>query len=285
LNEAPSSTALATALMRSLHSRLNPHPLIEDGWGERLVPEPARRQFTEESLLASPAFANVITRTRYAEDALRAAVERGMKQYVLIGAGLDSFCLRRPQFAERVEIFEIDHPATQELKVGQIRACGVSLPSSVHFVPADLGKLSVAEALAASPFDSRQQAFFSWLGVTMYLPKAANLATLRAITLCSPPGSELVFTYMDAARLREPSPAFEAMQERVTAKGEPFLSGFDPDSLAAEIADCGLKLVEDLSGGQALARYGRSGDASLSKPSSSHVALARVDQRSPRKLL
>jgi O-methyltransferase involved in polyketide biosynthesis len=92
LNEAPSSTALATALMRLLHSRLNPHPLIEDGWGERLVPEPARRQFTAESLRASPAFSNVITRTRYAEDALQeAAVERGMRQYVLIGAGLDSF--------------------------------------------------------------------------------------------------------------------------------------------------------------------------------------------------
>lgn len=94
MNAAPSSTALATALMRSLHSRLNPHPLIDDGWGERLVPELERRQFTEESLLASPAFPNVITRSRYAEDALQAAVLRGVVQYVLIGAGFDSFCLR-----------------------------------------------------------------------------------------------------------------------------------------------------------------------------------------------
>ncbi len=276
MREAASSTALATALMRSLHTRLNPHPLIDDSWGERLVPEAQRQQFDEESLLGSPAFPIVITRTRYAEDALMAAAARSVTQYVLIGAGFDSFCLRRPAFAEHVEIYEIDHPATQALKVERIRACGASVPSSVHFVAADLAQMSLAEALAASPFDSSRPAFFSWLGVTMYLTKAANLATLRAIALCSPPGSELVFTYIEAARLRSPSPAFERMQDRLTAKGEPFLSGFDPDSIGEEISRCGLELIEDLSGQEALARYGRSGDASLSRSSSSHVALARV---------
>jgi methyltransferase (TIGR00027 family) len=272
---AASSTALATALMRSLHSRLNPHPLIDDRWGERLVPEAARAQFDQDSLLHSPAFPNVITRTRFAEDALQAAVARGVRQYVLIGAGFDSYCLRRPKFAENLQIFEIDHPATQSLKIRRIRACGVSLPASVHFLAADLAKQSLAEALANSPFDSRQQSFFSWLGVTMYLTKAANLATMRVIAACSAPGSELVFTYMDAARLRSPSPAFKAMQKRVTAKGEPFVSGFDPGSLAKEIWHCGLTLIEDLSGRDVLARYGKSEDASLSRPSSSHVALAR----------
>jgi methyltransferase (TIGR00027 family) len=277
MNEASaSSTALATALMRSLHSRLNPQPLIDDRWGERLVPEAARRQFDEASLLSSPAFPNVITRTRYAEEALQAAMARGIRQYVLIGAGFDSFCLRRPQFAEQLEIFEIDHPATQSLKMQRIQACGVALPHSVHFLAADLAKQSVAQALANSCFDPRQQSFFSWLGVTMYLTKAANAATLRAVAGCSAPGSELVFTYMDAAQLRSPSPAFETMQKRVSAKGEPFLSGFDPHFLAAEIADCGLELIEDLSGWEVLERYGRTGDASLARPSSSHVALARV---------
>ena len=272
---AASSTALATALMRSLHSRLNPHPLIDDPWGERLVPAAARGRFDQESLLHSPAFPNVITRTRYAEDALAAALARGVKQYVLIGAGFDSFCLRRAKFTDNLEIFEIDHPATQDLKITSIRACGISLPRSVHFVAADLARVSVAEALATSPFDPSQPTFFSWLGVSMYLTKDANRATLCAIAQCSPPGSELVFTYMDAARLRSPSPAFEAMQKRVTAKGEPFLSGFDPHSLAEELSHRGLTLIEDLSGREVLARYGKSGDASLSRPSSSHIALAR----------
>jgi O-methyltransferase involved in polyketide biosynthesis len=110
----------------------------------------------------------------------------------------------------------------------------------------------------------------------MYLTKAANLATLRAIALCAPPGSELVFSYMDAALLQSPSPTFQKMQSRLTAKGEPFLSGFDPATLGAKLSGCGLELIEDLSGQEALARYGRSSDASLSRGSSSHIASARV---------
>jgi O-methyltransferase involved in polyketide biosynthesis len=148
----------------------------------------------------------------------------------------------------------------------------------VHFLPADLAKQSVAEVLEKSYFDSKVPAFFSWLGVTMYLTTEANMTTLRAISSISAPGSELVFTYMEAARLTTPSPAFESIQRRVSAKGEPFLSGFDPESLAVELAECGLALVEDLSGRAALERYGRAGDASLARPSSSHVALARVEK-------
>jgi methyltransferase (TIGR00027 family) len=274
-----SNTALSTALMRSLHTRLDPHPLIEDLWGERLVPDELRSRFDDARLLSSPAFPNVITRTRYAEDALRTAVGRGIRQYVLIGAGFDSFCLRRPDFAQGLEIFEIDHPATQTLKVSRIAACGISLPPTVHFVAADLSKQSVAQALAGSSFDNAQLAFFSWLGVTMYLTRDANLATMRSVAQCSPPGSELVFTYMEAARLQSPSKAFEETQKQVSARGEPFLSGFDPGAIAADAAHCGLELIEDLSGVAALARYSRSDDPAPSRPSSSHVALARVAER------
>jgi methyltransferase (TIGR00027 family) len=182
------STALATALMRALHTRLDSHPLIDDPWGERLITDALRSRFDETRLLRSPAFPNVITRARYAEDALRTAVTRGIRQYVLIGAGFDSFCLRRPEFSKDLEIFEIDHPATQRLKISRIEECGLSLPPTVHFVAADLSKLSVAQALAQSSFDCAQLAFFSWLGVTMYLTRDANLATLRSIANLSPAG-------------------------------------------------------------------------------------------------
>src|ERR1700734_2445640 len=112
-----SRTALATSLMRAAHTRLDPHPLIDDPWGDRLVPESVRGVMADAALLQSPAYSNVITRTRYAEDALQNAVEGGATQYVLIGAGFDSFALRRPSFAAALQIFEIDFPSTQALKI------------------------------------------------------------------------------------------------------------------------------------------------------------------------
>src|SRR5271156_1673899 len=134
---AASRTALATSLMRAAHTRLDPNPLINDPWGDRLVPESAKRalassdEMLDEALMRSRSYANVITRTRYAEDALQAAVMRGVRQYVLIGAGFDSFSLRLPEFCADLQIFEIDFPATQSFKIGQIDACGIALPDTV----------------------------------------------------------------------------------------------------------------------------------------------------------
>jgi methyltransferase (TIGR00027 family) len=164
--------------MRAAHTRLDPHPLINDPWGDRLVPESARIEIEDAALLRSRAYPNVITRTRYAEDALEAAVSRGIRQYVLIGAGFDSFALRRPAFSADLQIFEIDFPATQTLKIQRIKECGMSLPDSVHFIAADLSQESVAAALARSSFEPDRLTFFSWLGVTMYLTREANLATM-----------------------------------------------------------------------------------------------------------
>ena len=222
---AASRTAIATSLMRAAHTRLDPAPLIEDPWGEVLIPDAA---LTDEALLRSRAYPNVITRTRYAEDALQAAVARGVRQYVLIGAGFDSFALRRPPFAADLQIFEIDFPPTQSLKLERITACGIALPDSVHFIAADLAEESVAAALARSPFQAGQLTFFSWLGVTMYLTRAANMATLKSIASCAPARSELVFTYFDERLFQARSEAFRELEKKVAAIGEPFLSGFEP---------------------------------------------------------
>jgi methyltransferase (TIGR00027 family) len=281
---AASRTALATALMRAAHTRLDPHPLIDDRWGDRLVPESAKRAMAasdamlDELLTRSRSYANVITRTRYAEDALKAAVSSGVRQYVLIGAGFDSFCLRRPEFAANLQIFEIDFPATQRLKIAQIDACAFALPDGVHFVAADLSHKSVAAALAGSQFDATRMTFFSWLGVTMYLTREANLATLSSIASCSPAGSEVVFTYLDQRLFQAPSAAFRELEQRVAALGEPFMSGFNPAELAANLAHCGLDLIEDLDGVEAAARYDRGGALGLGQSMYSHLALARVSQ-------
>lgn len=282
---AASRTALATSLMRAAHTRLDPYPLIDDAWGDRLVPESVKRALAssnailDESLMRSRSYPNVVMRTRYAEDALQAAVASGVRQYVLIGAGFDSFSLRLPKFAANLQIFEIDFPATQKLKLERIGACGITLPDNVHFITADLSQVSVAAALARSPFETNRLSFFSWLGVTMYLTREANLATLRSIASCSPAGSEVVFTYLDERVFQAQSESFRELEQRVAAAGEPFLSGFDPGELGSNLAACGLDLAEDLNARESAARYDRDGAHEPGQSTFSHIALARVKER------
>jgi methyltransferase (TIGR00027 family) len=286
-------------MMRAVHTRLDPKPIIDDPWGDRLVPEslresirsaalrrmsaPARESagiasidIVDAALRRSPGYANVITRTRYAEDALKTAVESGVRQYVLIGAGFDSFILRRPAFAAGLEIFEIDHPATQGLKRQRIEELGLGLLKSVHFIAADLALESISSALSRSSFRADQTSFFSWLGVSMYLTREANLASLRSIAACGCAGSELVLTYIDERLLNSRSENFQALQQRLTSIGEPFLSGFDPNTFAATLGECGLLLREDLTGDDMAARFGSIGPADSGHPSLSHIALAQV---------
>src|SRR6202041_3318343 len=299
-NLAISRTALATSLMRAAHTRLDPNPLIEDPWGDRLVPESVRDAFRrgaldrmddeariralispdtilDESLRRSAAYPNVILRTRFAEDALQLAVAKGVRQYVLIGAGFDSFALRRPAYAADLEIFEIDFPATQSLKVARIAGCGLTLPASVHFIAADLSEETVAAALARSSFRKDELTFFSWLGVTMYLTKPANLDTLKSIASCAPMASELVFTYLDERAFHAQSASFGEMERRVASLGEPFLSGFNPGTLALELEGCGLQLLEDLAVTDMAAKYGRVGGNALGQTGFSHNPPARGD--------
>ena len=302
----PSRTALVTALMRSLHTRADPQPILNDPWGERLVPaqvreaiaqraraarSPEQRAGTDETpasllvddwLRANPAYANVITRSRYAEDALHAAVARGVRQYVLVGAGFDSYALRMPEEAQALRVFEIDHPATQSLKLRRLDELGVPRPPAARFLAADLGEESIGQVLARSDFDRAAPAFFTWLGVTMYLPRAANLASLRAMAECGAAGSELVFTYTDQEvfdRADDPRFArFAEMQRSVSALGEPYLSGFHPAALREDLQRVGFALLEDLDGAALLRRCDPEGRNGLRAGTNSHIAHARVDR-------
>lgn len=293
-----SRTALATALMRSIHSRSAPAPLLDDPWGERLVPDTVRAAFCERAMVrrdaastgspemalddamrANAAYPDVILRSRYTEDALKNAVARGIAQYVLIGAGFDSFVCRIPAWAQGLDIYEVDHPATQPLKRQRLAACGVSPSASVHFVAADLSAESLGAALARSPFNAARPTFFSWLGVTVYLTREANLAALRDIATCAAPGSELVFTYIDEVALHAVPPgneAFQKLRSDVAAVGEEFLSGFDPKTLPALLLGTGLDLLEDIDGHAALTRYDPAGRNGLQPASAAHVARAGV---------
>jgi methyltransferase (TIGR00027 family) len=297
-----SRTAMATSLMRAVHARRDPEPLLHDTWGERLVPLPARLALVESALArlpaslqeqsktappdavlhrilrASTAYADVILRARHTEELLKAAVERGITQYVVIGAGFDSFAQRRPAYARALEVFEVDHPATQGMKRQQLAACGVIASDRLHFVAADLATETLTSALTRSAYQPTQPTFFSWLGVTMYLARDANLATLRAIASCAPPGSELVFSYMDQAVLdTDPakSPAFDALRRQVASIGEAFQSGFDPRTLSAMLHETGLQLLADEGGDQLLARYDNTGRNGLQAVAAARVAHVR----------
>jgi methyltransferase (TIGR00027 family) len=265
-----SLTALGTSLIRAAHSRVDPHPLIDDRWGDRLVPESVRAAYRElatakfgasvrargvgaadavidEYLASSRGYSNVIMRTRYTEDALRDAIARGIRQYVIIGAGFDSFALRSPAFANGVPVFEIDQSATQALKRQRLSECGVPIPASLHLIAANLAEDDLGAALSRTPYDPGRPAFFSWLGVTMFLPREANLETLRAIARIGAPGSELAFTYLDERIFASNSESFRQMQAANRASGEPFHSGFDPDHLGELLRSVGMELLIDLS--------------------------------------
>jgi methyltransferase (TIGR00027 family) len=226
-------------------------------------------------------YGNVVLRARWAEDALAAAVADGVRQYVILGAGFDSFALRRPAFADGIEIIEIDHPATQTLKLERLEAIGLADPPGVQFIAADLSRESIGSALARSRFDPTQRVFFSWLGVVSYLTREANRASLRAMAECAP-GSLVVLSYLNQsifaprAADRPEGETLSYSASIVRKLGEPFVSGFDPAELPGELDALGLELIEDLNGPELAERYGRVGARALPTATASRFALARV---------
>lgn len=298
-----SMTALGASLMRAVHTRLDRPALIDDSWGDRLVTDadrtamvrvgldsldaPARDrlealgsvdEIASALMRAHPNYGTIVIRTRYTEDSLAVAVAAGARQYVIVGAGMDSFVLRRPSFARDVEVFEVDHPATQELKLNRLRECDLTLSGHIHFVAADLSEERLDAALDRSAFDPGQTTFFSWLGVTQYLSREANLQTLRSIASCSEAGSELVFTYIDQRPLDRPeSESSDVQRFRATgaAVGEPWVSGFEPRHLGGDLASVGMRLIEDLGPDDLRERYCADRDDGLSPSMAMHIVHAR----------
>jgi methyltransferase (TIGR00027 family) len=280
--QTTSRTALATSLMRALHTRADPSPILDDPWGDRLMPAQALmlvyqmvrsrvpelpatpdpdtlRRTIDGALRANVAYANVLMRSRFTEDALGRAVARGVRQYVLVGAGFDSYALRRPPEAADLSVIEIDHPATQSYKRDCMASSGVVAPHPVHYVAADLATQDLASVLRASPLRASEPAFFAWLGVTMYLTRADNLAMLRAVAEVAAPGSEVVFSYIDQAffegRDAGATAATAELRAMVASVGEPFVSGFHPATLEAELEPLGYGLLGNPSDPELLRRY------------------------------
>lgn len=190
----------------------------------------------------------VLARARYAEEMLEQAIATGVRQYVILGAGLDTFAFRCTEQMSRITVFEVDHPASQEYKTRRIRELGWECPANLYFVAVDFARNTLSAELERSGFDPNVQTFFSWLGVSYYLEIEEVRATLRQIALIAPPGSVLVFDYLDSVAYQpdKAAPRVVRMLASVKEIGEPMLSGFDAHGLADELVGCGLELHENL---------------------------------------
>lgn len=269
---------MVAAYVRARHHRDDGEKIHDDPFAEVLL-SAAGMEAIEKALAPRgvvPAAAGILARARYAEDRLLDSLARGIAQYVLVGAGLETFALRRPDLGGRLAIFEIDHPGTQTFKREAMARAGLAAPPNLHFVAADLEKTSVADALRESPFDPGLPSFFSWLGVVAYLTVPAIRVTLRSIRSVMARESLLVFSYLDgdAFRPERASPSVRRMIERSHAVGEPQITGFDLPELRAELAAAGLALVEDVDPGEQQRRYfaGRRDEYSAGRHG--HLALA-----------
>jgi methyltransferase (TIGR00027 family) len=252
-NGQPSLTALTAAAARAAHLIVDNEPVIfADTLAQAMLGDRAEellsyhRAHGTHPVLAS-ARAQATCRSRYAEDRLADAIGRGIGQYVLLGAGLDSFADRSP-LADRVRVFEVDHPATQAYK-RRVRAVaeGGGTAEGVRFVAVDFGRDSLAEALARAGFDALKPALVSWLGVTMYLDESAVEATVAVLGGFAP-GSEVVVDYMLPAGLRDAAGQMyaELVGQAAAEWGEPWRSVFAPGAMAALLARHGFGPARDV---------------------------------------
>ena len=207
----------------------------------------------------------IAVRTRFAEDALEAAVERGVRQLVVLGAGLDTYAYRTGQ-GDRLRIFEVDHPATQAWKRQRLADGAIPVPGALRFAPVDFEREGLADGLAAAGFDPAQQSFFTWLGVVPYLTKEAVFSTLGFIAGLAG-GAHVVFDYANpagpGAGQDDHADARGRLRARVASLGEAFMSEFETEALHARLAALGFRQVEDLGPASIRSRYfaGRGGPA------------------------
>jgi methyltransferase (TIGR00027 family) len=248
--ERPSRTAQSVAIHRAEHQLYDSPRVLHDPlalwiigpegaatialgcWAARLPGPRAMRAF-------------VVARSRYAEDELARAIASGTAQYVILGAGLDTFACRNPHVASGLSVFEVDHPATQAWKLSRLELMSIPVPHCVTFVPADFERQELEAGLVRAGFRREQPAFFSWLGVTQYISREAVMATFAEIrSLC--PESVIAFDYAlprDALSEAEKL-TFDALSAGVEWEGEPFRSFFSPESLAKDLKAIGFRRVE-----------------------------------------
>jgi methyltransferase (TIGR00027 family) len=249
---SPSRTAIAVAMHRAVHQRIDAPLVFADPLAERIIGARARDVIASEPRRYERAWHGrylrgaLAVRSRVAEEALADAVARGVRQYVVLGAGLDTFGLRNIDPSLRV--FEVDHPSTQAWKRKLIAAENLTVPSTLGFVAVDFERERLADRLMASGFDAGKPAFFAWLGVVMYLERGAYEATLRTIGQLAGAGGGVVFDFF-----RRPARSNWVVRfvlwlrsQHVARLGEPFRGYFEPDEVATDLRRAGFAQIDIL---------------------------------------
>ncbi|MCO5400409.1 class I SAM-dependent methyltransferase [Ralstonia soli] len=257
---APDSTAARVALWRALHVQVDAPPhVLEDEVGLKLLaPEPGwQARGDMDAQFTRPFRASIVARARFIEDLVIEQAARGLAQYVILGAGLDSFAQRRPDVASRMTVFEVDPPGPQAWKRQRLVELGVGIPDWLRFVPVDFeARASWQDALVAAGFDVRKPAIVVSTGVSMYLTKEANAATLRQVASLAP-GSMLAMTFLLPLEMADPDvrPGLEMAEKGARASGTPFISFFTPAEMLALARENGFRDAQHISADALTARY------------------------------
>lgn len=283
IEDCPSETALRVAMRRAAHQILDDPKVFDDPLALRILglgngpAQPPDPKWLEETPFSRALRASLAARSRYAEDELHIAVKRGVRQYVVLGAGLDTFAYRNPYPGDVLHVFEVDHAATQAWKRGRLKETGIPDPRSLTFAPVDFERDTLEKGLRQAGFDAGKRTFFSWLGVTPYLTNSAVIATLRFVA-SMPAGSGIVFDYMIPPSLLSPAArlAFDRLAHRVASAGEPFQTFFDPSSLGDCLRAMGFARIEDIEPEEMNARYFRERADGLRVGGLANVMNARI---------
>ena len=277
----PSRTAERVALERAAHQVLDTPRVLEDPFALKVINAGQRATLVadphshDRNPFSRPLRALVVVRSRIAEDEIARRSLEGVDQYVVLGAGLDTFAYR--QTIPALKVFEVDQPSTQELKKQRLADAGITAPASLTYVPFDFTKYKLSEVLAASGFDTNRAAVFAWLGVAMYLEPHDVDATLSYIGGL-PAGTSVIFDY---ARPLDSYPMvarlfYRQVLSRLEQAGEPWRSFFEPAELRAKLLSLGFTDVDDLGGDEINARYlANRNDGLQARGVAGRIAIAR----------
>ncbi|HEX5501016.1 MAG TPA: SAM-dependent methyltransferase [Thermomicrobiales bacterium] len=257
-----STMAMQSALQRAAHQWFDDEPkVLTDPVAERFLDSGARESYLaleERSGRAHVASVRVllVLRNRFAEDELESAAARGVEQYVMLGAGLDTFAFRQPPFAAHLRLFDVDHPATQAWKRARLAAAGLADPPNLRWAPVDFERDALADGLAAAGFDATRPACFSWLGVMMYLTWPAIDAVLGFVAALPRPSTIVLdFVPPDEALTGFDLKAMQRLAAAIASVGEPLRTRPWPEVLAARLRAAGFSRVSLLTPEEANARY------------------------------
>jgi methyltransferase (TIGR00027 family) len=261
-----SVTAEAVAIQQALHQTLDAAPKIVDDPISPLLIDPASETYKKltavfESVtrpVKSPFRSVFVMRSRYTEDCLAESLAHGVRQYVILGAGLDTFAYRQPAWASSLRVYEVDHPASQEWKRRQLEVAKVRIPGNLTFAPIDFETTSLREGLAVAGFDCRSPSFFSLLGVTQYL-SAEAIESILGFVQSLPPGSQIVVAFIVPDDLMPANEAgvFALAASASAQRGEPWLTRLRPTDLKSRLTALGFSQVTHLSPDAAQERYFR----------------------------